>query len=74
MSYRRRNVLKVLREERFELLREGGNHTVYARETVKVPVPRHRQITPMTARRLAEQMGISWQEFKARISIELVRE
>ncbi len=68
MSYKRRNIIRALREYDFDLAREGSNHTIFSDGRVSVPVPRHRQIASKTAMRIAKQIGVNWQQFKSKIS------
>ena len=68
MSYKRRKIIRALREYGFEQAREGSNHTIFSNGRVSVPVPRHRQIASKTAMRIAKEIGVDWQQFKSKIS------
>ncbi|MBM3236483.1 type II toxin-antitoxin system HicA family toxin [Candidatus Poribacteria bacterium] len=67
MSYKRRNIIRALREYGFDQTREGSNHTIFSDGRVSVPVPRHRQIASKTAMRIAQEIGVDWQQFKRKI-------
>jgi predicted RNA binding protein YcfA (HicA-like mRNA interferase family) len=45
MSFDRRKDLRALKNFDFEVLREGGSHTIVRRESdgIQIAVPRHRQ-------------------------------
>jgi len=68
LSYKRRNIVRALREYGFDLNREGSNHTIFSNGIIKVPLPRHRQIAQKTAMRIAKEINIDWREFVAKIS------
>jgi mRNA interferase HicA len=55
-----REVLRHLERHGCELLREGGNHTVYAnRRGGKVStIPRHREINEFLARRICRDLDV----------------
>jgi predicted RNA binding protein YcfA (HicA-like mRNA interferase family) len=57
-----------LREYGFDQTREGSNHTIFSDGRVSVPVPRHRQIASKTVMRIAQEIGVDWQQFKRKIS------
>lgn len=52
------------RGKTFELLRQGASHEVWICNDIRVPVPRHREITPLTERlirtELEEALGAGW--------------
>ena len=69
MSYSRKKVLKALQDKGCRFLREGGRHTMLANATGgRVEVPRHREIKRGTARNIARQAGIEWDDFEQAIS------
>ena len=49
---------------RFELVREGGQHTLYRLNGQNVVIPRHREINEITAKAimkdLEDQVGKDW--------------
>jgi len=68
MSYKRKKIIKALREYGYDLVREGKKHSIYGNpEGRKVPVPRHTEITPKVARAIADEMGMDWKEFQQKI-------
>lgn len=48
----------------FELVREGGNHSIYRCGSQNVVIPRHREINELTARSimrdLDDELGEDW--------------
>lgn len=57
---KRRELIRYLEEHGCELLREGGNHTVYInRKARKVStVPRHREINDDLARKICKDLDV----------------
>lgn len=70
MSFQTRKVMRALVRHGFYVLREGANHTILRRDTdgVQFVVPRHREIKRFTARSMAMDAKLDWQEFKREIS------
>ncbi|GJQ48844.1 hypothetical protein KsCSTR_25760 [Candidatus Kuenenia stuttgartiensis] len=68
MSYKRSKIIKVLREYGFTFLREGGNHTIFTNGEINIPVGRHKEIDRDTARAIAKEIQIEWEEFKRHIN------
>ena len=68
MSYKRRNIIRTLKEYGFDKAREGSRHTIFSNGQVSVPVPRHRQIASKTAMRIVKEIGVDWQQFRSKIS------
>jgi predicted RNA binding protein YcfA (HicA-like mRNA interferase family) len=69
MSYSRQKVMKALQNKGCRFLREGGRHTIFTSgEGKRVEVPRHRELPRGTARNIARQAGIDWQDFEQAIS------
>ena len=58
MSVKRRELLKYLEENGFQLLREGGNHSIYTNGPKTVPVKRHKTIDRITANEICKQAGL----------------
>lgn len=58
MSVKRRDLVRYLEENGFRLLREGGNHSIYASEGKTVPVKRHAQFDRITANEICKQAGL----------------
>lgn len=68
MSYDRRNLMQALLLRGFTVLREGGSHTIVGKADGRPePVPRHREINRITARKIAKNLGIEWDEFEREI-------
>jgi mRNA interferase HicA len=58
VSVRRAELVKYLEQNGYRLIREGGNHSIYARGTQMVPVKRHREIDRITANEICKQAGV----------------
>ena len=58
MSVKRRDLIRLLEENGFRLLREGGNHSIYTNDVKVVPVKRHRQFDRITANEICKQAGL----------------
>ena len=58
MSVSRREVVRHLEEHGFNLIREGGNHSIYSDGKRVIPVKRHNRIDRITANQLCKQAGI----------------
>lgn len=73
MSFDRRKVLRALKAFDFEILREGGNHTIVHRASdgVQIAVPRHRQLARGTVRGMAEDAGVEWERFRKGVMMSL---
>ena len=57
---KRRNLIRLVEKAGCELLREGGNHSVYVNRSQKkvTTIPRHREIDDNLARRIFKDLGI----------------
>jgi predicted RNA binding protein YcfA (HicA-like mRNA interferase family) len=58
MSVKRRDLIKYLEGHGFELAREGGNHSIYAKGNKIIPVKRHNQFDRITANEICKQAGL----------------
>ncbi len=58
---KRRDLIRHLEKQGCQLLREGGNHTVYVNPGANrvSAVPRHREINEFLARKICRDLGIS---------------
>ena len=58
---KRRALLKHLREQGCEFLREGSRHTVYVNRRAQrtSTVPRHAEISDRLARKICRDLGVS---------------
>jgi len=56
-----RDVERHLRKHGCELLREGGNHSIWwnAETQRSSSVPRHREVNDFTARKICRDLGIA---------------
>jgi predicted RNA binding protein YcfA (HicA-like mRNA interferase family) len=57
---KRRELLRHLRSHGCELLREGGNHSVFVNRAAKrsTAIPRHREINDFLARKICKDLAI----------------
>lgn len=57
---KRRELIRHLRAHGCELLREGGNHTVYINRAARKisTVPRHREVNEHLARKICKDLGV----------------
>ena len=58
MSVKRADLVRLLEENGFRLVREGGNHSIYFDGTHTIPVKRHRDFDRVTANELCKQAGL----------------
>ena len=58
---KRRDLLKYLESNGCELLREGGNHTIYVNRSVQKvsAIPRHREINEFLVRKICKDLQVS---------------
>ena len=69
MSFSQRKVLKALRERGFEVVREGGRHTIIrGLDGKEIAIPRHKELKRGTVRGIAEDAGVEWKQFRTEIS------
>lgn len=59
MSIKRRDLVRYLEENRFQLLREGANHSIYTNGIKTIPVKRHRVLDRITAKKFANKPGLN---------------
>lgn len=57
---KRRDLIRHLTNNGCEILREGGNHTVYVNRARKkvTAIPRHREINEFLARKICQDLEI----------------
>ncbi len=58
MSVNRHDLIKYLQENGFQLLREGGNHSIYTNGIKTIPVKRHRLFDRIVANEICKQAGL----------------
>ena len=58
MSVKRRDLIKILTQNGFQLLREGGNHSIYYNGKTLIPVKRHSAFDRITANEILKQAGL----------------
>ncbi len=58
MSVKRSDIVRLLEQHGFTLLREGGNHAIYTKGEKTIPVKRHRLFDRITANELCKQAGL----------------
>jgi mRNA interferase HicA len=59
MSVKRKDLIDYLKVHGFELLREGGNHSIYFDGNKIIPVKRHNTFDRITANEICKQAGLS---------------
>lgn len=55
---KQRDLIKLLKENGFQLDRNGGNHDIYVKENKQIAVPRHKEINELLARSILKEAGI----------------
>jgi len=57
MCMKQKDLIKKLESMGFKFLKHGGNHDIYIRESVKEPIPRHKEIPEILARHILKKYG-----------------
>lgn len=52
---KRKDLEKFLKENGWQTEREGGNHTIWSKSGISLPVPRHKEIKENTAKSIIKQ-------------------
>ena len=55
---KRKDLIKVLTENGYELYRHGSNHDIYRKGKKCIPIPRHGEINEMTAKDIKKEAGL----------------
>lgn len=55
---KRRDLIKLLEKNGWELKREGGNHDIYEKGNRTEPIPRHKEIAEMLAKAIIKRQGL----------------
>jgi predicted RNA binding protein YcfA (HicA-like mRNA interferase family) len=58
MPVSRRELVRYLEERNYRLVREGGDHSIYGRDKVRIPVKRHQTLDRITANEICKQAGV----------------
>ncbi len=58
MSVKRKDIVKLLKDNGFTLIREGGNHSIFTNGEKTIPLKRHKQFDRITANELCKQAGL----------------
>lgn len=58
MSVKRKDLIRHLKKNGFDMLREGANHSIYTNGAKTIPVKRHRTFDRITANELCKQAGV----------------
>ena len=53
-----RDLIKKLNQAGFEMVRNGGNHDIFKKGNIEIPVPRHKEINEMTAKKILKDAGL----------------
>jgi len=59
MSVKRHTHLDRITANRFILIREGANHSIYSNGDKTIPVKRHTHLDRITANKLCKQAGLA---------------
>ena len=59
MSVKRHDLVRYLEQNKYSLLREGGNHSIYSDGFKGIPVKRHKQFDRITANEICKQAGLA---------------
>lgn len=55
---KRADLINLLEDNGWYLLRNGANHDIYTNGTKKEPIPRHREINENLAKKILKRAGI----------------
>ncbi len=55
---KQRDVIKMLLNNGFSFYKHGGNHDIYIKGKVKIPIPRHKEIKEGLVKTIKKQAGI----------------
>lgn len=55
---KRRDLIKALTENGFELHRHGSGHDIYRKGKIGIAVPRHKEIVEETAKGILKEAGL----------------
>ena len=55
---KRSDLIKALEEQGWYLLRNGGNHDIYTNGFQKQPIPRHKEVNELLAKKILKRAGI----------------
>lgn len=55
---KRKDLVKLLEKNGWELERHGANHDVYSKGAKREPIPRHREIDEMLERAIIKRQGL----------------
>ena len=59
MSVKRRDLVQYLEQNKYYLLREGKNHSIYSNGSKAIPVKKHKQLDRITANEICKQAGLA---------------
>lgn len=58
MHLKRRDLIKTLTDNGFELFRHGSNHDIYRNGNIQITIPRHKEINEDTAKGILKEAGL----------------
>ena len=58
LHMKRKELLRWLRENGATLIREGGRHSIWGKDSLKTQIPRHREIVDLLARKICKDLDI----------------
>lgn len=57
MKYR--DLVREMKKQGWYLLRQGGKHEIWTNGDIEEPVPRHREINEMLAKKILKKMALN---------------
>lgn len=55
---KRKDLIKLLEQNGWYLLRNGGEHDIYTNGQKSMPIPRHREIKEILAKSILKRVGL----------------
>lgn len=55
---KRRDLIRKLENNGWELARRGSDHDIYTNGTISQPIPRHNEINEITAKNILKRAGL----------------
>lgn len=57
-NLKRNDLINLLEQNGFSFHRAGGNHDIYKKDSIMIPIPRHREIAETTAKKILKEAGL----------------
>lgn len=55
---KRKDLIKLFEQNGWKLVREGGNHSVYAKDGKIEAIPRHKELSEMLVKSIIKRQGL----------------